>query len=57
MMKLVECYCRGQVSLYEDKLSDGSKVYFVTVLRSGDICVKSLKAGVALCKAFVEHAA
>ena len=56
-MKLVESYCRGQVRLYEYIKKDGSKEYYVTVLGSGDIHVKSFVDGIALCKAFVQHTA
>ena len=54
-MKLVESYCRGQVSLYCDKLTDGSFVYYVQTCGSAFIPVRSLESGIALCEAFKEH--
>lgn len=54
-MKLIESYCRGQVGLYEETLTDGSLVYYVKAYGSELMPVPTLKDGVALCDALVKH--
>jgi hypothetical protein len=52
---LVDTFCRGQVNLYECISTKGVKSYYITVLGSGEIHVKSLEDGTALCIAFTKH--
>lgn len=55
-MKLIESYCRGQVGLYQDALTNGSKVYYVQACGSAFIPVRTMEDGIELCKAFVKYA-
>ena len=54
-MKLIESYCRGQVGLYEETLTDGSKVYYIQTCGSAFIPVRTMEDGMELCKAFVKY--
>jgi len=55
-MKLIELYCREQVGLYEESLTDGSRVYYVRAYGSTYIPVRTMEDGVALCQSFVKYA-
>lgn len=52
---MVGTFCRGQVNLYESISNKGVKSYYMTVLGSGEIHVKSLEDGTALGIAFTKH--
>ncbi len=55
-MKLIELYCRGEIGLWQETLTDGSLVYYVKVQNSDYIPVRIKGDGIALCQAFVKYA-